>query len=102
MATKTKVTNISDGPRGAYLGGVLVFADPGETIEADDFAEEWFAVTGDVVEDLNKMKVADLKALAETEGLDLGDAATKADIITAIELGRESKADEGEEEEAKA
>lgn len=43
MATKTKVTNISDGPRGAYLGGVLVFADPGETIEADDFAEEWFA-----------------------------------------------------------
>ena len=41
MASK-KVTNISEGPRGAYLGGKLVFAEPGETIEADDFADEWF------------------------------------------------------------
>jgi hypothetical protein len=40
---KSKVTNISDGPRGAYLEGKLVMADPGESIEADDFAEEWFA-----------------------------------------------------------
>lgn len=40
---KAKVTNISTGPRGAYLGGALVMAQPGETIEVDDFAEEWFA-----------------------------------------------------------
>ncbi|WP_287003405.1 hypothetical protein [Sphingobium sp.] len=40
---KVKVTNISTGPRGAYLDGVLVMAAVGETIEADDFAEEWFA-----------------------------------------------------------
>ena len=40
---KAKVTNISNGPRGAYLGGVLVMAEAGETIEADDFADEWFA-----------------------------------------------------------
>jgi hypothetical protein len=38
-----KVTNISTGPRGAYFKGVYVEANPGETIEADDFAEEWFA-----------------------------------------------------------
>lgn len=38
-----KVTNISNGPRGAYRDGVLVVAEPGETIEADDYAEEWFA-----------------------------------------------------------
>jgi hypothetical protein len=38
-----KVTNISDGPRGAYLKGQLVMANPGETIEADDHNEEWFA-----------------------------------------------------------
>jgi hypothetical protein len=38
-----KVTNISDGPRGAYKDGQLVMANPGETIEADDYAEEWFA-----------------------------------------------------------
>lgn len=41
-----KVKNISTGPRGAYLKGVYVEANPGETIEADDFAEEWFAVEG--------------------------------------------------------
>jgi hypothetical protein len=38
-----KVTNISDGPRGAYLEGKLVMAERGETIEADDFSDEWFA-----------------------------------------------------------
>lgn len=38
-----KVTNISDGPRGAYLKGALVWANPGEEIEADDFNKEWFA-----------------------------------------------------------
>ena len=38
-----KVKNISTGPRGAYLGGVLVMAEPGQVIEADDFADEWFA-----------------------------------------------------------
>jgi len=39
---KAKVRNISTGPRGAYLDGVLVWAAPGEEIEADDFSEEWF------------------------------------------------------------
>ena len=37
------VKNISTGARGAYAKGVLVMADPGEVIEADDFAGEWFA-----------------------------------------------------------
>jgi hypothetical protein len=37
-----KVTNISTGPRGAYAKGVLVMAEPGQTIEADDYADEWF------------------------------------------------------------
>lgn len=40
------VKNISDGPRGAYNGGMLVMANPGEVIEADDFAPEWFASDG--------------------------------------------------------
>lgn len=39
----TNVKNISNGPRGAYLAGVLVMAEAGQVIEADDFAEEWFA-----------------------------------------------------------
>ena len=38
------VKNISTGPRGAYLKGVFVEAAPGEAIEADDYAPEWFEV----------------------------------------------------------
>lgn len=40
---KAKITNISTGPRGAYLDGVLVMAEVGEEIEADDYSDEWFA-----------------------------------------------------------
>ena len=42
-----KVKNISNGPRGAYLGGVLVMAEAGPTIESDDFAEDWFEADGE-------------------------------------------------------
>lgn len=42
-----KVKNISSGPRGAYLGGVLVMAEAGQVIDADDFAEEWFKPEGE-------------------------------------------------------
>lgn len=81
-----KVTNISNGPRGAYLDGALIMASPGETIEADDFAEEWFEEgTGG----LSSLSVAELKTLAEAENVNLGDASKKADIIAAIELARE-------------
>lgn len=38
------VRNISEGPRGAYLKGAFVQAEPGQAIEADDFAPEWFEV----------------------------------------------------------
>lgn len=38
-----RFTNTSPGARGAYLKGALVMAEPGETIEADDAPEEWFA-----------------------------------------------------------
>lgn len=41
-----KVKNVSTGPRGAYLKGVYAEADPGEIIEADDFAPEWFEPVG--------------------------------------------------------
>jgi len=37
------VKNTSPGARGAYAKGVLVMAEPGEVIEADDFSDEWFA-----------------------------------------------------------
>lgn len=53
-----RVKNISNGPRGAYLEGQLVFAKVGEVIEADDFAEEWF-------EEVEPAKPAKGKAAAE-------------------------------------
>ena len=43
------------------------------------------------VEDLTKLKVDELKALAADEEIDLGDAKSKADIITAIQLAREGE-----------
>ncbi|WP_313230159.1 hypothetical protein [Sphingobium yanoikuyae] len=42
--------------------------------------------------DLSKMKVEELKELADREQIDLGDATKKDDIIAAIQLGREAKA----------
>lgn len=45
-----KVTNRTHGPKGAYLKGVYVEAEPGETIEADDFCKEWFVAPGRFVE----------------------------------------------------
>ncbi len=38
----TLVRNISSGPRGVWAGGVLVMVERGKTVEADDFAPEWF------------------------------------------------------------
>lgn len=37
-----QIKNISTGPRGAYLKGVLTMVEVGETVDADDFAKEWF------------------------------------------------------------
>lgn len=88
------VKNISNGPRGAYLDGVLHIAEVGQTIEANDFPEEWFEEVGGGEKGLADMKVAELKALAEAEEIDLGDAKSKADIIAAIELAREAAAAE--------
>ena len=57
MAT---VKNISTGPRGAWQGTVLVMAEPGAAIEADDFEPEWF-------EEVEAKPAAKGKAKAEPE-----------------------------------
>jgi len=80
-----KVTNISNGPRGAYNEGVLVMADPGQTIDADDFADEWFA-EGAV--SLSSMKKADLTAICDAEGVAYDDSDSRADLIEKIEAKR--------------
>ena len=90
-----KVKNISPGPRGAYLKGVYVEADPGEVIEADDHCDVWFEVVGgtadeDGAPELAKMTVPQLKAFAEANDIDLGDATKKYDILSAIELALEA------------
>lgn len=80
-----KVTNISNGPRGAYSGGVLVMANPGETIEADDFADEWFAEGS---QSLSGMKKADLAAICDAEGIAHDDSDSRGDLIAKIEEAR--------------
>jgi len=89
-----QVKNISAGPRGAYLNSVYVEAVVGEVIEADDYADEWFAVIEAEAEDapaIDKMTVAELKDFAELNGIDLGDETKKDDILSAIELALEAK-----------
>lgn len=89
-----QVKNISTGPRGAYLKGVLTMVEVGQTVEADDFAEEWFENLEPDAEpetNLSKMTVDELKAFAEANDIDFGDATKKADILSAIELALEDK-----------
>ena len=63
-----RVRNISGGPRGAYLKGVFVQAEPGEIIEADDYADEWFAPVSDPLDhDGNGKKGGARKVKPETE-----------------------------------
>lgn len=83
------IRNISTGARGAYTAAGLVMVEPGQTVEGDfiDVNDEWF----DDGEDsgLTANTVAELRAIAEAENIDIGDASKKADIIAAIELARE-------------
>ena len=91
------VKNISTGARGAYSNGVLVMAEVGQVIEADDFCEEWFELDGESEgAELADKKVAELKAIAVEEGVDLDGLTKRADIVTAIELAREA-AEAGQE-----
>lgn len=78
-----KYTNISDGPRGAYLKGQLVMAEKGETINADDAPKGWFKRGGKSDDDEDEesgeqgalpRNAPKLRALAKAEEIDLGEA----------------------------
>jgi hypothetical protein len=94
MATFT-VKNNAPGARG--VGSVLIEAGATSEVELTDEEAKLLGdfegvefIEGDEDDgSLSSMKVDDLKALAEEEGIDLGDATRKADIVSAIELARE-------------
>lgn len=95
---KATITNTSRANQGVWTEDGLVHLAAGETKELvikADYVERAkslpFLKFADAT-DLKDMKVADLKALAEAEGIDLGDAKKQADIVAAIELAREEKA----------
>lgn len=103
-----KVTNTSKIVRGVLVKDGdqtrTVHIKPGKSIEADFDAaylkkldgRDAFKVEGsassDGDSDLSKLTVEELKDIATKEEIDLGDATKKADIVSAIQLGREAKA----------
>lgn len=102
-----KLKNYTSGPKGVHTVNGLVYIEAGQTSPDLDVSEGelkaakatgWFSKpTVDDDDDdgpkaLADHTVAELKALAEAEGIDLGDASKKDDIVAAIELARESKA----------
>lgn len=92
-----RIINSALGARG--VGSVLVEA--GATLDAELSAEdaELFATLEGIeitsspdsedAPSLSKMTVDELKAFAEANDIDLGDATKKADILSAIELALE-------------
>ena len=87
-----KVARVIDGVvRQPAEGPIAVDDAVAEQIVADDAGE--IASDGDDLPDddddgLDDETVADLKSLAELEGVDLGEATKKADIIAAIRARR--------------
>lgn len=67
----TRVRNISNGPRGVYLAGLLVTVEVGKSTEADDWNPEWFSEGGDDNDtaDVADLTIAELLDLAVAEGV---------------------------------
>lgn len=103
-----KFTNYTAGPKGVHTKSGLVYVEAGKTSEDLDVSEAeakaakatgWFSRAkveddddADDDKPLGELTVAKLRALAEAEEIDLGDATKKDDIVAAIELAREAKA----------
>lgn len=88
----TNVKNISTGPRGIRTTDRgLVMLEAGESADLDlakgEDNEEWFSFDAGE-KGLADHTVAELREIAEQEGIDIGDATKKADIVAAIELAR--------------
>lgn len=96
------IKNVTGGPKivNAFAPFILQAGETSaEPVEISD-AElaviangDWFEVDGAKPDDadLTKMTVDELKAFAEANEIDLGDATKKGDILSAIELALEDK-----------
>lgn len=100
-----KFTNYTSGPKGVHTTKGLVYVEAGKSADLDVSEAEaaaakatgWFSRPkveddDDGPKGLDDHTVPELKAIAEAEGIDLGDVSKKADIVAAIELAREAKA----------
>lgn len=88
------VRNISNGPRGVWLKGVLATVDPGKTVDADDWNEEWFTPAEGTVDetDLEGLGLAGLVKLAVAEGVLESEENACLDLRRAITSKREFEA----------
>lgn len=82
-----------DGPRGWHNIAESSYDPKVHTLVDEDSKSE-----GDAPKGLADMTNPELVTLAEAENIDLGKAKKKADLIAAIELGREEKAEASGEE----
>ena len=78
-----------------FAEGEIISGELANVAVREKWAEEVSdkqAAKADATEDLHKKTVAELKEIAESRKIDLGDATKKDDIIAAIELAGEAKA----------
>lgn len=101
-----KFTNHTSGPKGLNTERGLVYVEAGKSVDVEISDAEaasakktgWFSRPkveddeSDGPKGLEDHTVAELRALADAEQIDLGDVTKKADIVAAIELVREAKA----------
>lgn len=101
-----KFTNYTSGPKGVHTTKGLVYVEAGKSADLDVSEAEaaaakatgWFSRPkveddeNDGPKGLEDHTVPELRVIAEAEGIDLGDASKKADIVAAIEFAREAKA----------
>lgn len=82
----------------AFIGGAIRYPSEGPfyltDAEADHLVDNDKAEFEGEEDELDSLKVAELKALAAEEGIDLGEAKVKAEIIAAIRFARAAQTEE--------
>ena len=73
-----------------FKSGDILEGDLAEVAITEEWAEEFDPTQEDITDvAIEDMTLPQLKAFAEAEGIDLGDAKKKSDVLAAVELAQE-------------